>query len=315
VNKNSIAIIILCSHLCDENNIKPYEPAEWSKLVKILSFQKLQPSDLLLFNDDDFKNKLNYTSYDIERIKKLIERSKNIFFELENYKKIGINVITRADNNYPSNLKKKLGDSCPPILYYIGNLKLLEKNAIGFVGSRNINAEDFIFTEKIVSKINKNGYLVVSGGAKGIDRSSSEISIKNGSGCIEYIACSILSKIENKIVMNSIINNKLLILSAVTPNENFTTGIAMMRNKFIYAHSVATVVVKSNYKKGGTWNGASQCLKEQITPVLCWNKSNYIGNLKLINLGAFAIDENWDGDISSYKLKKAKDIVQLSLFN
>ena len=45
-NQNAEVIFIMCSHLQTDASIKPYEPAEWSKLAQVLLNADLQPSDL-----------------------------------------------------------------------------------------------------------------------------------------------------------------------------------------------------------------------------------------------------------------------------
>ena len=89
----------------------------------------------------------------------------------------------------------------------------------------------------------------------------------------------------------------------------------MQRNKFIYAQSKGTIVVKSDYDKGGTWSGATEALRNGYCPVFCRNNQKSLGNKKLIELGAIAIDENWDGklDVPMTKKKDSKED-QLSLF-
>lgn len=102
-------------------------------------------------------------------------------------------------------------------------------------------------------------------------------------------------------------------MSAVKPDMGFTSGIAMMRNRYIYAQSDGTVVVRSGYKKGGTWNGAADCIKHKIVPVLCWDKSEYKGNQELICMGAVPIDTDWNGELSTLSTKE--DSIQLTLFD
>lgn len=91
----------------------------------------------------------------------------------------------------------------------------------------------------------------------------------------------------------------MLILSPVNPDAGFQTGVAMMRNKFIYAQSDATVVVRSENGKGGTWAGAIENLRHRWSPLYCWERPDYAGNAALIEKGAIAINETWNGDISA----------------
>ena len=63
----------------------------------------------------------------------------------------------------------------------------------------------------------------------------------------------------------------------------------------IYAQSVGTVIVRSE-KKGGTWTGANENLRNRWCASFCWNKPEYDGNQELIRLGCIPIDDAWDGN-------------------
>lgn len=313
MNQNAEIIIMLCSHLLSNTDCKPLTPSEWSKLADALIQAKLEPKALPDLSDSDFLD-LKIVKEEMRRIRQLLSRGANLAFELEKYNSMGIYVVTRADATYPKMLKYRLGKSCPPLFYYAGDLSLSEIKTIGFVGSRGADENDRQFTEKIAYTINKQGYSVVSGGAKGIDTFASESSLKNGCAYVAYLADSMVKRIRNNNTIKAIQDGKALLLSAVSPDTGFTAATAMMRNRYIYAQSLATVVVHSDYKKGGTWSGATDCLKHDICPVFCWNNKEYTGNQELIKLGAVPITEDWNGSLPSPS-KKQEESVQISLFD
>lgn len=314
MNDNASIIVTLCSHLCADN-CRPLEPSEWTKLADKMIEKSLQPKDILDLSDGDMKQYFGYHDEEIDRIKQLLARAGSLSFELEKLNSMGIKVITRADKGYPKMLKNKLKGSCPPMFYYAGDLSLLERRTVGFVGSRTVGDEDTSFTEEMVDKINRHGFGVVSGGAKGIDSISSAASIANGSFCIEYISDSLTRKIKKKEVISNIQNGKLLIMSMAKPDAGFNAGIAMQRNKYIYAQSEATIVVKSDYNKGGTWGGATEALRKEYCPVLCHDHRQYPGNMGLIKLGAVPIDSSWNGDIDNISSLMPDVGEQISFFD
>lgn len=313
MNKNAEVIFMMCSHLQADGDVKPYEPAEWSRLAQLLMEAGLSPSDLTGMTDSELRD-LYLDSAETERIRCLLGRGAALSFAMEQYEGMGISVVTRADALYPKALKLRLGKSCPPLFYYAGNLMLAGKKAIGFVGARGADEDDCRFTEHTVSTISSLGYAVVSGGARGVDTMASTAAISNGSAAVLYLADSLVKQIRNKDVISAVRNNQMLLLSAVKPDMGFTAGTAMMRNRYIYAQSDGTVVVRADYKKGGTWNGAADCLKHDICPVLCWNKPEYRGNQELIRMGAVPVDEDWNGALTSLPSKE-DDPVQLTLFD
>ena len=191
---------------------------------------------------------------------------------------------------------------------------LVDNRCIGFVGSRRAGLSDEAFTAATVRKVNANGYSVVSGGAKGVDSISSDTSTANGGCSVEYVPDSLVSRIKARTAASALVNNQLLLMSAVKPDSRFYAGSAMMRNNFIYAQSEGTVVVKSDYNKGGTWSGAVAGLKKQFCSIYCWNNPEYEGNIELIKRGAIPIDESWTGDVIGDKTEQTKQLEQFSLF-
>ena len=307
-----MAIITLCSQLL-KNDATPIEPKEWSIISKKLMEKQLEPKDLYNFSKQELMEKLELNEEICDRIVSLLKRSGSIAFELENYNKIGIKITTRASINYPKKLKSELGQSCPPLFYYAGDLDLMNCKTIGFVGSRDVDSEDIIATRKLVKSAVKKGYGVVSGGAKGVDSIATEEAINSGGIAVEFLSDGLMKKLKNSSTVDLIRKGKLLLLSAGNPDVGFNVGLAMQRNRFIHAQAVATTVIKSSFNKGGTWSGATDNIKHYWSPLYCLNNGQK-GNTELIKLGATPIDIKFDfSDIK--KISKPTIEIQQSIFN
>lgn len=316
MTQNSNAILTLCSHVCVGDGVEPFSPKEYSDLAALLKNAEKSPRDLFDFSDEDFSAFLNFDQAQIDRIVRLLDRSASLSFELGQYQNIGIETITRADSAYPKMLKKKLANSAPPIFYYAGDLSLLNGKFIGYVGSRNVDSQDSNFTLNTVRKTAELGYGVVSGGAKGIDTIAEMEAINCGAASVEYLSDSLLKKLELSSNIRNIQQGKLLILSVTKPDASFNVGNAMMRNRYIYAQSEGTVIVRSDLNKGGTWAGAKDNLRHNWCPTLCWEHP-YPGNQALIQSGAIPITDDWDGTIpeQSKPLPAEKTYQQGTLFD
>ncbi len=316
MNLNAHAIVTLCSHMCVGEGVVPLEPKEWGALAKRLMEKQLQPSDLFGFSETEMKEQLQLGSDQTQRLARLLDRSASLSFEMSQYENMGIYVITRADELYPKRLKKILGNQCPPLFYYAGNLELLDRQSVGYAGSRTVGEEDIAFTKQTVRKTVEQGFGVVSGGAKGIDSIAESEALSCGSSAIAYLSDSMLRKMKSSAVIRPVQDGKLVLLSVVKPDAGFQAGIAMMRNRYVYAQSNAVVVVRSDYSKGGTWSGAVDNLKHGWCPEFCWNQKQYPGNKALIQQGAYPIDDQWDGDILSERYQeKGQELEQMSLFD
>lgn len=316
MNLNANAIFTLCSHLCVGEQVVPLEPKEWGDLAKRLMDAGLQPESIFELTRAEFKEKLFVSEEYTDRIFRLLDRNASLSFELSQLQNMGISAITRAGREYPAKLKKVLGNNCPPIFYVAGDLSLLDYKYVGYVGSRTVSEDDIAFTRNTVAKTVRSGFGVVSGGAKGIDTVSEEQALAMGAPIVEYLSDSMLKKIKRSAIVKAVAGKKMLLLSVVKPDAGFNVGVAMMRNRYIYAQSSGTVVVRSEYNKGGTWAGATENLKYGWCTELCRDKKSYQGNKALIERGAIPIGDDWNGDmegLESSSLYAGGE--QLSLFD
>lgn len=100
------------------------------------------------------------------------------------------NFITILNENYPSILK-----DCykPPfVLFYYGNIELLKTNKkITIVGSRNCSQYGEVCVMNITKELVHNGYIIVSGMAKGLDSFAHQVALDNGGKTIAVLGTGI----------------------------------------------------------------------------------------------------------------------------
>lgn len=98
----------------------------------------------------------------------------DIFFaELD---KRGINVLTIVSKNYPTKLLKL--QNPPYVLYYVGDLSLLNKGAVAIVGTRAPSSYGKIVTEKFSKTLAQNNLCIISGLATGVDKIAHECALE-----------------------------------------------------------------------------------------------------------------------------------------
>ena len=296
LNQDSLVTLLLCSDLElspeMKKRYKPYTLTQWNRLAKIIMNSSLQkPSALLNIKKEVLRDELLLSDAEINRIDFLLKRGGNIAIEIERLESLGIYITTRAEENYPNRLKKTLKKYSPPIIYYSGNLDLANRKAVAIVGSRDVDNDGVLFTKKFASKCAREGYVIVSGGAKGVDSIAENTSITENGCAISIVSNNLNKKIKEKSVRNAILEGQLLVMSTVNPDAHFTVYRAMDRNKYIYGLSQYAVVVSSSYDKGGTWNGATENLKRKWVPLYVRNDEGIpLGNKKLMELGANPIN-------------------------
>ena len=296
LNQDSLVTLLLCSDLElspeMKKRYKPYTLTQWNRLAKIIMNSSLQkPSALLNIKKEVLRDELLLSDAEINRIDFLLKRGGNIAIEIERLESLGIYITTRAEENYPNRLKKTLKKYSPPIIYYSGNLDLANRKAVAIVGSRDVDNDGVLFTKKFASKCAREGYVIVSGGAKGVDSIAENTSITENGCAISILSNNLNKKIKEKNVRNAILEGQLLVMSTVNPDAHFTVYRAMDRNKYIYGLSQYAVVVSSSYDKGGTWNGATENLKRKWVPLYVRNDEGIpLGNKKLMELGGKPIN-------------------------
>ena len=250
-----------------------------------------------------------------EHIEKLLARSGAITFAIEDLAHKGIRIVTFLDDNFPAKLREKLGDFCPPLLYACGDHALNQRPSIGYVGARAANAADLAWTKAMVQKNVQTGYGIVTGGAKGVDTAALMACLEASGQCILYIPENLKAKIQDPYLRDHLLAGQLLIYTQSSPfaktNRHTFTVAALERNRFIYATSNGTVVVHSALGQGGTWAGASDCLKHNWSKVYVWHRPEYPGNQKLIELGGLALSD--EGKIVKNPTKPPETTQQMSL--
>ena len=250
-----------------------------------------------------------------QSIEILLKRSASVTFAREELLQKGIRITTFHDSDFPKKLFDKLGDFCPPLFYTCGNPALYQMKTVGYVGSRKIDEQDIFWTQKMVEKNYREGFGVVTGGANGIDSIALTHMISLGGFAVVFLPNNMNSKIKDSFYQKSILNGKLLLYSHISPytlnTRNVFVAAAMERNKFIYSSSSATVVVRSEKDKGGTWTGATESLRHKWAYIYVWDQKEYAGNQKLIEMGAVPLSD--EGKIVKTKTNTIVDEKSSSL--
>lgn len=209
---------------------------------------------------------------------------------LEKLECTGIRAVSSFHEDFPARLTERLGTKAPPLLFVGGNLALLHKACIGVVGSRDVDDAGTEFAEGLAEQAVALDFGIVSGGARGVDSLAMLAAIKAGGSTVAYMADSLARGMKSPALAEALDEGRACLASPFAPSAGFNVANAMARNKLIYAHAQATVVVASAKGEGGTWAGALEALSMNLGPVLV-REGNDVpeGNHALIAKGATAI--------------------------
>ena len=232
---------------------------------------------------------LGYSQTMAHRILALLEETELLHHALRRAERMGCIPVSRVSEKYPSVLKQRLGLEAPGCLWAKGDLTLLGTPMIALVGSRDIQPENKAFAAEVGRQAAAQGYTLISGNARGADRTAQSACLKAGGRVISVVADSLAQKT---------LQNRVLYLSEEDFDAEFSAQRALRRNRIIHALAEKTFVAQSNLGFGGTWDGTVKNLKNNWSPVFCFADGREV-TAELSQMGAYTVTmtdlQNLDG--------------------
>jgi DNA processing protein len=286
-------LLLLCSTLGLARDGKPLSASEWKSVSPAIERAGMRPGDLLDMTADETARALAVPATLAARMAELLARGGQLALELQRLQGRGIWVRTRVDQDYPKRLRARLKAQSPAVLCGAGTLPDAEAPALAIVGSRDVDERGLAFTQRLGAACARAGGTVISGGARGVDIAAQEAVLEAGGHVCAVLADSLEKALQKRAVRDAVRDGRLTVMTAVHPSTPFSAGIAMARNKFIYALSSSAVVVASAEGSGGTWAGATENLERGWVPLFVRDGADVpAGNRALIGRGAQAIGED-----------------------
>lgn len=161
-------------------------------------------------------------------------------------KKAGVEFVAFTDKRYPKGLRKIEN---PPIgLFCKGNVKLLKSTfSIGVVGTRKITQYGRDVTEMLVKELVKNGAVIVSGLALGVDGLAHRVTTENKGLAIAVLACGVDCCLpsENYSLYSSILKSNGLVVSEYPLSAPPFKGTFLARNRIVAALSDGVLITEA----------------------------------------------------------------------
>ena len=220
---------------------------------------------------------------------------KYVEYQLDYLQQNHIKVLTYWDKSYPQRLKKIY--DAPVMLFYKGDVTVLQTDSLGVVGTRNPSEYGKMVTEKFCRELVKYNMTIVSGLARGIDTVAHRTVVKNGGKTIAVLGCGLdqIYPPENKNLAKHVIENGVIIseyrIGTIPDPGNFPR-----RNRIISGLSIGTLVSEAS-KKSGALITAYQALDQNrevfaIPGPITSRKSH--GTNNLIKQGAKLVQDTDD---------------------
>lgn len=265
----------------------------WLMMLECTNIQKMKLISIFSDEKEIFDNFDEIIKSYLKSYKKFVNYNKEKELEeatLIKEKLINENIgfITINSSEYPEDLKNI--QEPPYVLFYIGNIKLLNKRKVGIVGSRKNSVYGERATRVIAKELAKNDICIVSGGALGIDAIAHDECLKNQGDTIAVLGCGldICYPYKNKTLFNRIKENGLIISEFLPGTKPYSYNFPR-RNRIISGLSEAIIVTEATKKSGSliTVTCALEQGKEvMVVPQSIFSKGGYGANL-LIRDGAY----------------------------
>ena len=286
MNPREQGFLLLTSHLGDPNR-KVLSAAQLRLLAQRMSTMEQPTEDRDLSVSDLLR--LGYGREMAERILQLLSQEDLLEYYLNRGQKLGCSPVTRVSEGYPLILRHRLGLDSPGCLWVKGDTSILNTPAIALVGSRDLREENRRFAEAVGIHAAHQGLTLVSGNARGADKTAQNACLQSGGRVISIVADDLAKHP---------LQERILYVSEDGFDEVFSAQRAISRNRCIHALGRITFVAQASLEKGGTWDGTVKNLKHGWSSVACFRDGSDASR-RLEDMGAYLMGTEDLGDLSA----------------
>lgn len=290
MNPREEGFLLLTSSLGDPNR-HPLTVAQLRTLAERVRTAQRLPADRQMEPRDLMG--MGYGRDMAERILRLLDDTVLLKHYLRRGERADCRPLSRVSEGYPVTVHNRLGMDAPGCLWAKGDLSLLEKPALALVGSREIGTDQLAFAREVGRQAALQGFVLVSGNARGADRAAQESCLNAGGEVI----CVVADELERHTPRKN-----MLYISEDGFDLPFSAQRALSRNRVIHCMGLRTFVAQVGYQQGGTWDGTVKNLRFGWSPVYCYNDGSAAVKL-LQEMGAEGVGLADLHDISALSLR------------
>ncbi len=247
--------LLLCCHLGNPER-RPLSPAQFRRLARrVRNAEKAPEARELELRD---LTALGYGEADAAHILSLLEEEALLDRYLSKAAKFGCVPLTRLTPGYPRRILAALGDEAPGCIWARGALSLLDRPGIALVGSRDLTPENGEFARRTGLQAAMQGLTLISGNARGADRTAQNAALAAGGGVISIVADKLTDHVPTQ---------NILYLSEEGFDLEFSAQRALSRNRCIHALGIAAIAAQCSLRTGGTWDGSVKNLRFGWSPL------------------------------------------------
>ncbi len=229
---------------------------------------------------------LGYGDAMARRIVALLSQEDVLDHYLHRGARAGCLPLTRVSEGYPQVLRQRLGLDSPGCLWAKGDPQILHRRKIALVGSRDLNMENRRFAQEAGRQAALQGYSLVSGNARGADRTAQDACLEAGG----FVICVVADELEKQRP-----RERVLYLSEEEFDGPFSAQRAISRNRVIHCLGEKTLVAQCSLGTGGTWDGSVKNLRFGWSDLYCFaDGSEAASRLEAMGAAVIAREQLWD---------------------
>lgn len=286
MNAREAGFLLLTSHLgCPDRD--PMTVAQFRQLTLRVRGMAQPVQDRELTQAD--LAALGYGGQEAARICALLRDRELLEYYVGRGERRGCTPITRVSGGYPQRLRRGLGLDSPGCLWAKGSCALLERPMVALVGSRELRPENRRFAAQVGLAAARQGYTLLSGNARGADRTAQEAALAAGGTVVAVVADALTSQSPAE---------RVLYLSEDGYDEAFSAPRALSRNRVIHALGGVTFVAQAERGTGGSWDGSVRNLRFGWSRLLCFDDGSDACHA-LVRMGATPVGIDDLSDLAS----------------
>jgi len=167
--------------------------------------------------------------------------------ELNSLQKLGGNIVCAFESAYP--LALGAIDDAPPVLSYLGDINTVRPPCLAMVGARNASMNGRNFANKLAKELGKEGQVIVSGLARGIDTAAHEGTIETGTIAVIAGGIDVVYPRENQKLYEDIKQRGLILAESPLGMEPIARHFPK-RNRIVSGLSAGVIVIEATIKSG-----------------------------------------------------------------
>ena len=167
--------------------------------------------------------------------------------ELARVEKLGARYLMLGQGLYPSLLAEL--DDAPPLLMAKGDLRLLDRPSVAMVGARNASAAACRFARTLAHELGREGMVVVSGLARGVDSAAHDGALESGTIGVIAGGIDVFYPPENDSRQKAMFERGL-VLAEMPPGTEPRARHFPYRNRIIAGLTAGTIVVEAAPRSG-----------------------------------------------------------------